>query len=80
MENGGRALKRLDFVNTASLIAGGIFSAIGLAAFIYGKKQSIIKPMLIGSVLMIYPYLITDTARVLVIGVVLTAALFIFHD
>ena len=67
-------------MNFANLIAGGIFSAIGLAAFIYGKKQSMIKPMLIGGALMVCPYLITDTTEVLAIGVLLTAALFIFRD
>ena len=67
-------------MNTASLIAGGIFNTIGLAAFIYGKKQAKLKPMLIGGALMAYPYLITDTMMILVIGVLLTAALFIFRD
>ena len=67
-------------MNFANLIAGGIFNAIGLAAFIYGKKQSIVKPMLIGGVLMVYPYFITDTTLILVIGVILTSALFIFRD
>ena len=62
------------------MILVGIFNAIGLAAFIYGKKQSILKPMLIGIVLMVYPYLVADTTMILVIGVLLTAALFIFRD
>ena len=67
-------------MNASSLIVGGIFNAVGLAAFIYGKKQAKLRPMLIGGALMVYPYLITDTLMISVIGVLLTAALFIFRD
>ncbi len=67
-------------MSSANLIIGGIFSAIGLAAFVYGKKQSKMKPMMIGISMMVYPYLITDVTIILVIGVLLTAALFIFRD
>jgi len=67
-------------VSWSNLITGGIFSAIGLAALVYGKKQSRIKPMLIGIALMVYPYLITDTMLIVVIGALLTSALFIFRD
>ena len=67
-------------MNITTLIAGGLFSAIGFAAFVYGKKESIIKPMLIGSALMVYPYFFADAAMILTIGVLLTAALFIFRD
>ncbi len=67
-------------MNSVNLIVGGIFNAIGLAAFVYGKKQSKMKLMLIGSVLMVYPYLVTDAMILLAIGVLLTVALFIFRD
>ena len=67
-------------MSAANLIAGGIFSAIGLAAFVYGKKQSSMKPLVIGIALMVYPYLITNTLTVVAIGALLTAALFIFRD
>ena len=67
-------------MNSANLIVGGIFSAIGLAAFVYGKKQSRIKPMMIGIGLMVYPYLIAELTTILVIGVLLTTALFMFRD
>ncbi len=67
-------------VNFASIIAGSIFSAVGFAAFIYGKKQAIVKPMLIGSGLMVYPYFFSDTMTIVVIGAVLTSLLFILRD
>ena len=67
-------------MSSTSLILGGIFSAIGAAALFYGKKQSRMKPMLIGIGLLVYPFFITDTVMLAVIGGLLTAALFIFRD
>jgi len=64
----------------ANLIGGLLFGTIGLIAFIYGKRQSRFKTLGIGIALMAYPYFISDTAGVYLVGVVLVAALFIFHD
>ena len=64
-------------MNMTSMIASGVFSAIGIAALIYGKKQSLVKPMLIGSALIAYPYFFTDAVMTIVIGILLTAMLFI---
>ncbi len=65
---------------TANLIGGTIFSGVGLAAFIYGKKQVSFKPMIIGAVLMGYPFFITNTVAIYAVGAVLTVALFVFND
>lgn len=63
---------------TASNIIGGIiFGGIGLVAFIYGKKTSAFRPMMLGLTLMIYPYFITNTVWMYLAGALLTAALFI---
>ena len=67
-------------MNFANLIGGVIFSGIGLAAFVYGKKRANAKPMLIGIALAGYSYLISDTVLIYAIGVLLTAALFFFRD
>ena len=67
-------------MSSANIIAGIVFGAIGFSAFIYGKKQSRLKPMLIGGALIAYPYLITDTTLIVVLGAILTTALFIFRD
>ncbi len=61
-----------------SLIGGFIFSSIGMVAFIYGKKNSEPKPMIIGVVMMVYPYFLRDTIAVYIVGVLLTTALFFF--
>jgi len=65
-------------MNTANIFASIIFGSIGLAACIYGKKQSNFKALVIGFVLMVYPYLVPHTAAVYAIGTVLTVMLFIF--
>lgn len=63
-----------------NLLASMIFGAIGLGAWIYGKKSALWKPMAIGVVLMVYPYFIAETWQMVLIGAALTAALFIFRD
>ena len=67
-------------MTSANLIAQILFGSIGFAAFIYGKKQSSFKPLGIGAVLMVYPYLVHNTPALYVIGTLLTAALFLFRD
>ena len=67
-------------IQTSNLIAGIVFGSIGFAAFIYGKKQSSFKAMMIAMALMVYPYFVSNTVWVTAIGIALTAALFIFRD
>lgn len=67
-------------MNGADLLADLVFGAIGMAAFIYGRKQSRLKTMLIAIALMAYPYFISGTLLLYGIGVLLTVALFIFTD
>ena len=63
-----------------NVIAGILFGSIGFGAFIYGKKQSSLRAMMIGVGLMAYPYFVSHAVLVYVIGIALTAALFIFRD
>lgn len=62
------------------LFAGILFSAIGFAAFLYGKKQAKWKPMMIGVTLVLITYAIPDTTLLYLAGVSLCAALFYFRD
>ena len=64
----------------ADMIGAGIFSSIGFGVFIYGKKESNFRIMMISVALMGYPLLITQTLWIYVVGTVLTAALFLFKD
>jgi hypothetical protein len=63
----------------ADLFGSLLFGVIGFAAFIYGKKSALWKPMTIGLVLMIYPYFIPQTWLLYAIGCALTAGLFLFR-
>lgn len=60
-------------MNTAWLLWNVVFSSIGMGYFIYGKKQSVLMPLICGIALMIFPYF-TSTAMIeFLIGSVLTA-------
>lgn len=56
-----------------------LFGVVGFAAFVYGKKNALFKPMIIGLVLMIYPYFIAQTWLLYTIGGALTLALVVFR-
>jgi hypothetical protein len=64
----------------ANLLGGLIFGSIGFVAFIYGKRMHIWKPMFIGLALMAYPYFVENDVAMFAIGVVGTAALFLFRE
>ena len=53
---------------------GFMFSAIGMAYFIYGKKSVEFTYLIVGVLLMIYPYIIRNSVTMSVIGLVLTAS------
>jgi hypothetical protein len=64
----------------ANLFGALIFGVIGLAAFLYGKKQAKMGPLVIGLLLMIYPYFIEETWILYATGAALTAAIFFFRE
>ena len=64
----------------ANLIGGLLFGSIGFVAFIYGKRMHVWKPMFLGLALMAYPYFVENDIALFAIGVVGTAALFLFRD
>lgn len=61
-------------LDTASLLWGLLFGSIGLAYFLYGKKQGATVPLVSGIALMVYPYLVTNTTLLVIIGSLLTVA------
>jgi len=66
--------------NWWNIISGIIFSIIGWYAFIHGKREKSIRPMVIGIMLMVYPYFISNALLALAIGLALTAALFFWRE
>ena len=63
-----------------NLIAGFIFSGVGLVAFVYGKKQGSFKPLSIGIALMVYPYFLASTFWLYTVGIGLCLLLYYWRD
>jgi hypothetical protein len=60
-------------MSTASILWGLLFGSVGFGFFIYGKKQAAVVPLLCGLALMIFPYFVSNTLVLVLIGVVLIA-------
>jgi hypothetical protein len=65
-------------VSTSSILWGVLFGSIGAGYALYGKKQRALVPFLSGVALMLFPYFIENPYLVVLIGVALVAAPFIF--
>lgn len=62
------------------LMGSLIFGAVGFVAFVYGKKNASYKPMILGILLMGYPYFVRSTVMMYLVGGGLTAALYFLRD
>ncbi|MBL7070546.1 MAG: amino acid transport protein [Candidatus Omnitrophica bacterium] len=72
-------LQAADF-SAAKIFAYIIFGAIGFVAFMYGKKNKFFQPVIIGIALMVYPYFISGTFFLYLVGVALTVALYFWRE
>lgn len=57
----------------SSLLWGVLFGSVGFGYFLYGKKQGAVIPLVCGLLLMVFPYFISNTALVVLVGVALAA-------
>ncbi len=57
----------------AWLLWGVVFGSVGLAYFVYGKKQQRFVPLVCGIALMAYPYFVSNTVLLVAVGLVLSA-------
>lgn len=64
----------------AKIAACTIFGAIGFVALVYGKRNTLLRTMIIGIALMAYPYFFSASLAVYLIGIALTAALYFWRD
>jgi hypothetical protein len=60
-------------MNESWLLWGLLFGSFGLGFFVYGKKQKAVVPLVCGLALMIFPYFISNTILLVLIGVSLIA-------
>jgi hypothetical protein len=63
----------------ASLLWGVVFGAVGLAYFVYGKKQQRFIPLLCGIGLLAFPYFMSNTVLLVLVGLVLSAIPYFFR-
>jgi hypothetical protein len=64
----------------AYILGSIIFGIIGWAAYRYGKKSSLSYVKWIGVALMLYPYAISNTWLLYLVGIGLSAALYVFRN
>jgi hypothetical protein len=62
-----------------TLFLGLLFGSIGTVYLIYGKRQSSPTHLIVGAILIVYPYLFTNAILVFVAGVILTAIPYARH-
>jgi len=60
-------------MNTATLLWGVVFGAIGLGFFVYGKRQGALVPLLCGLALMVFPYFVSNAWAMALVGAGLMA-------
>ena len=64
-------------LDAGSLIASFVIGSIGLIAFMYGKRQGRFPQMVVGLVMMLYPYFVPNVAIMGIVAVVLLAGLWL---
>jgi hypothetical protein len=63
----------------ASLIWGVIFGAVGLAYFVFGKRQQRFVPLFCGIGLMAFPYFVSNTVLLVIVGLALSIIPYFFR-
>ena len=63
----------------AFLLWGVVFGSVGLAYFVYGKKQRRFVPLLCGIALMAFLYFMSNTVFLVVVGLVLSVVPYFFR-
>ena len=79
LANGVFVVEALRFaemdLDANSMMASFLVSGVGFVAFVYGKKQSRYPQLLVGLILMIFPYFVPAVLPMLGIAVLLIAGL-----
>jgi hypothetical protein len=65
--------------NESELLWGVLFGSVGFGFFLYGKKQSMIVPLVCGLALMVFPYFMPNTVALVLTGSVLVAVPYFFR-
>jgi hypothetical protein len=60
-------------MDTATLVWGVLFGAVGLGYFVYGKRQQAPIPLVCGLALMVFPYFVSTAWVTVLVGAALIA-------
>jgi hypothetical protein len=60
-------------MDTAQLVWGMLFGAIGVGFIVYGRRQRALVPLLCGLALVVFPYFVAATWALVLVGLVLIA-------
>lgn len=58
-----------------ALLASILVGLVGAACFMYGRRQGRVPPMVVGALMVVYPYFVPNALVTLAIAVALLAAL-----
>ncbi len=61
------------------LLWGVLFSSLGVAFFLYGKRQRAVVPLVCGIVLIIFPYFAPNALVMVAVGLVITVIPYFFR-
>lgn len=77
-----QTLQSLGFTlpSPAYIFGAVLFGIIGYAAYRYGKKSSLVYTKWIGIALMLYPYAISETWLLYIVGGALCVGLYLFRE
>lgn len=67
----------MENISTAWLLWGVLFGAFGMGYFLYGRKQNNFIAKISGIILMVFPYFISNTYLLVLIGAVFIALPFV---
>jgi hypothetical protein len=62
-------------LSLGSLFASLLIGSVGLVLFVYGKRQERLPQLIVGVILMVYPYFVGDVVWMSAIAVVLLVGL-----
>ena len=60
-------------MDTAQIVWGMLFGAIGAGYMVYGRRQRAIVPLCCGLALMVFPYFVASTWGLIAVGAALMA-------
>ena len=66
-------------MDTATLLWGVLFGSLGMAYFVYGKKQGALVSLLCGIALMLFSYFVPNVWLMVIIGIAIAATPYFFR-